>query len=88
LLYRGSRDGFDPNDFHLRCDGKSPTLTVFKAQESSFIFGGFTTGVWHQLSTYISDSKAFLFSLTNKDDAPCKMNINPSRSKQCDLWWS
>jgi hypothetical protein len=48
LLYRGSRDGFEPSDFHSRCDGKSPTLTVYKAKESSFIFGGFTTGVWHQ----------------------------------------
>jgi hypothetical protein len=45
LLYRGSRDGFEPRDFHSKCDGKSPTLTVYKAQESSFIFGGYTTGV-------------------------------------------
>jgi hypothetical protein len=59
----------------LRCDGKSPTLTIYKAKESSFIFGGFTTSVWHQSSEFIPDSNAFLFSLTNKDDEPCKMNI-------------
>ena len=81
LLYRASRDGFEPSDFHSRCDGKSPTLTIFKAQESSYIFGGFTTGVWHKLNAYIADSKAFLFSLTNKDSKPCKMNINPNRSE-------
>jgi hypothetical protein len=80
LLYRGSRDGFEPSDFHLRCDGKSPTLTIYKAKESSFIFGAYTTGVWHQSNTFISDSKAFLFSLTNKDDEPCKMNIDPYQS--------
>jgi hypothetical protein len=81
LLYRGSRDGFEPYDFHSRCDGKSPTLTIYKARESSFIFGGFTTGVWHQSNAKIPDSKAFLFSLTNKEDKPCKMKINPNRIK-------
>jgi hypothetical protein len=81
LLYRGSRDGFEPSDFHSKCDGKSPTLTVYKAKESSYIFGGFTTAKWHQLYEYISDSNAFLFSLTNKDDKPCKMNINPNQSQ-------
>jgi hypothetical protein len=81
LLYRGSRDGFEPYEFHSRCDGKSPTLTIYKARESSFIFGGFTTAKWHQSNAYISDSKAFLFSLTNKDDIPCKMNIDTNHSK-------
>jgi hypothetical protein len=81
LLYRGSRDGFEPNEFHSRCDGKTPTLTIYKAQESSFIFGAYTTGVWHQLNTCIPDSKAFLFSLTNKDNEPCKMKIDPNQSK-------
>jgi hypothetical protein len=79
LLYRASRDGFEPKDFHAKCDGKSPTLTIFKAQESSYIFGGFTTAKWHRLNEYISDSKAFIFSLTNKDNAPCKMNIDPNQ---------
>jgi hypothetical protein len=81
LLYRGSRDGFEPNEFHSRCDGKSPTLTIYKAKESSYIFGGYTTGVWHQLDEFISDSNAFLFSLTNKDNEPCKMNIDPNQSQ-------
>jgi hypothetical protein len=64
LLYRGSRDGFEPSDFHSRCYGKSPTLTIFKAQESSFIFGGFTTGVWHQSNqSYQSISSKFYVGL-------------------------
>ena len=29
LLYRGSLHGFMPQDFHQRCDYKSPTLTLF-----------------------------------------------------------
>ena len=31
LLYRGTRDGFDSNDFHSKCDGHSNTLTILKA---------------------------------------------------------
>jgi hypothetical protein len=80
-LYRGSRDGFEPSDFHSRCDGKSPTLTIYKAKESSYIFGGYTKGMWHQSNSFFTDSKAFLFSLTNKDNAPCKMNIGPNQSQ-------
>ena len=29
LLYRGSRDGFETNDFHSRSDNKGPTLVLF-----------------------------------------------------------
>jgi hypothetical protein len=46
LLYRGTRDGFDSNDFHSKCDGHSNTLTILKAKESEFIFGGFATVSW------------------------------------------
>ena len=43
LLYRGTRDGSGSNDFHSKCDGHSNTLTIVKAKESKFIFGGITT---------------------------------------------
>ncbi len=46
LLYRGTRDGFGTNDFHSKCDGHSNTLTILKAKESEFIFGGFATVSW------------------------------------------
>jgi hypothetical protein len=46
LLYRATRDGFGSDDFHSKCDGHSNTLTIFKAKQSSFIFGGFTTVNW------------------------------------------
>jgi hypothetical protein len=46
LLYRGTRDGFGARAFHTRCDGHSNTLTIFKAKESQFLFGGFTTVSW------------------------------------------
>jgi hypothetical protein len=35
LLYRGTRDGFDSNDFHSRCDGHANTLTILKGVYNS-----------------------------------------------------
>jgi hypothetical protein len=81
LLYRGSRDGFGTKDFHLKCDNKSPTLTIIKAQGSGFIFGGYTEAAWDSIGEFKLDPNAFLFSLTNKDNKPCKMNvIDPKRA--------
>ncbi len=77
LLYRGSRDGFLAKDFHEKCDGHSKTLTIFKAIESSFIFGGFTSAAWDSIGQYKSDPTAFIFSLTNEDKQPFKSKIRP-----------
>jgi hypothetical protein len=81
LLYRGTRDGFASRDFHSLCDGHSNTLTIFKAKESKFIFGGFTSVSWES-STHLewkSDAKAFIFSLTNIENKPLKMKIDSKR---------
>jgi hypothetical protein len=81
LLYRGTRDGFEPSDFHLKCDNHSKTLTLLKAKGSEFIFGGYTTLHWDGSSGFKSDAKPFIFSLTNKDNQPLKMKINLERHK-------
>ncbi|CAH3194605.1 unnamed protein product [Porites evermanni] len=44
LLYRASRDGFEAESFHLKCDYKGPTVTVVKT--GNFVFGGFTEAAW------------------------------------------
>ena len=75
LLYRGTRDGFGTNEFHSKCNGKSNTLTLLKAKENNFIFGGFTMVSWDSSSGWKSDANAFIFSLTNKDNQPLKMKI-------------
>ena len=62
LLYRGTRDGFGSNYFHSKCDGHSNTLTIFKAKQSEFIFGGLTTVEWDGSSGWKSDANAFIFS--------------------------
>jgi hypothetical protein len=88
LLYRGSRDGFGAKAFHSKCDNKSPTLSICKAHESSYIFGGYTTITLNGSKIYKSNPSAFLFSLTNKDNKPVKMKIDPNQHQfaiQCSL---
>jgi len=89
LLYRGTRDGFGAKDFHSKCDGHSNTLTILKAKGSSNIFGGFASVHWESStkSKWKSDANAFLFSLTNKDNKPLKMKIDPNEHDEaiyCD----
>jgi hypothetical protein len=82
LLYRGTSDGFRPCDFHSKCDGHSNILTILKANGSGFIFGAFTTAKWESCERpgkMKSDQKAFIFSLTNKDNKPVKMKVDPRR---------
>jgi hypothetical protein len=84
LIYRGTRDGFGAADFHSKCDGHSNTLTLLKAHGSSYIFGGFTSIEWDSSFLPKTDPSAFLFSLYNKDNQPCKMKqINTTKSIIC-----
>ena len=94
LLYRGSRDGFGASDFHSKCDNHANTLTLIRAKQTGYIFGGFTSVAWASTNQFKSDPNAFVFSLTNKDNTPCKMNV--AKEKVCDLllvqiwaniWW-
>jgi len=76
-IYRGSWDGHEPTDFHRKCDGVSPTLTIIKT-DKSYIFGGFTEVPWESIAAnryeiWKFDEMAFIFSLVNKDNLPIKM---------------
>jgi hypothetical protein len=84
LLYRGTRDGFGAKAFHSKCDGHSNTLTIVKAKQSSYIFGGFTSVDWESCrepGELKSDANAFIFSLTNKDNKPIKMKVDPNQQQ-------
>jgi hypothetical protein len=78
LLYRGTRDGFGSDDFHSKCDGHANTLTIFKAKQSSYIFGGYTSVSWESSANgkWKSDPNAFMFSLKNKENRPLKMKVD------------
>ena len=91
LLYRASRDGFGPADFHAKCDNQPRTLTLVETSDG-FIFGSYASVAWDTSDTVKSDSKAFIFSLVNvhykphlipvkDDDKPkvfCKPHLGPS----------
>ena len=84
LLYRGIRDGFAARFFHSKCDNHNNTLTILKAHGSSYIFGGFASINWESFGKSKSDPNAFLSSLTNKSNQPCKMRqINNVDSIYC-----
>ena len=85
LLYRKSRDGSTPNDFHNRCDNKGITITFIETTKE-YIFGGYTELAWDKSEKYKKDKSAFLFSFNNKqkfaarNDSPsiyCSANEGP-----------
>lgn len=76
LLYRGSRDGFKPNNFHYKCDNYSHTLTIFKTSNAPYIFGGFASVSWDCSNTYKTDNESFIFSLENQENFPLKLKPN------------
>jgi hypothetical protein len=41
-LYLASLDGWYAEDFHRQCDGRGPTISLFKVKDGPWI-GGFTT---------------------------------------------
>jgi hypothetical protein len=69
LLWPGSRDGFEVNNFHGRCDGRANTLTVILDADGN-IFGGFMPLPWKSSRTDASKNdgrnwKSFVFTLQN-----------------------
>lgn len=45
LLLRGSLHGWNAEDFHQRCDGWGPTISLFKVKDGDCI-GGYTNAEW------------------------------------------
>ena len=85
LIYRASEDGFGAEDFHSKCDGICNTLTLFKPNGSSNIFGGFTSVSWDSRNNFKEDVNAFIFSLVNTDNNPIKMKVSdPDCAICCD----
>eukprot|EP01083_Nonionella_stella_P184739 671800_1 len=70
LLYRASKDGFDLNIFHQKCDDKTPTLVIVKS-EHNHIFGGYTEKSWKGDGNWVSDKNAWIYLLRSakKDKA-------------------
>ena len=54
--WHAKTDGWAASTFHSNCDGRGPTVTIIKVNDS--IFGGYTDVSWS--STYILSVKFFL----------------------------
>ena len=82
LKYRASRDGFKASEFHSHCDGIAKTLTVIKAKSGN-VFGGFTEQKWQSRFELVTDPKAFIFSLINKEKNPFKVMCSNCKYAIC-----
>ena len=73
LLYRASRDGDRPIDYHKKCDGRANTLCAIKTKKGCK-FGGYTeTEINKSFKEYL-DPNSFIFSLN-------KMKIYENKKK-------
>lgn len=90
LLYRASRDGWDTNDFHSKCDDKGATVTIVKTSEG-YVFGGYTDQSWASEGHWKSSNEAFLFSLKcHAGLAPVKMRLKSGENRHamyCSSNW-
>ena len=91
ICWRATRDGWASSTFHLRCDGKSPTLTFVQVikNRKKHVFGGYATVPWSSSNVWTSGSGSCLFSLRNKDNlapfqAPLK-NQNDGNAIYCGV---
>jgi len=70
LLYRASEDGFGANVFHDKCNGQERTISVIRAADTNYIFGGYASVAWDSVHEYKQDPDSFIFSLINEKDTP------------------
>ena len=54
LLWRASRDGATPADFHRLCDFKGPTMTLVK-DTTGCVFGGYAAAEWGPGGVYVAE---------------------------------
>ena len=65
MLYRGSVHGYKSENFHDKCDGLSPTLSITKTSTGK-IFGFYTPIPWSNTGGSVAgDGKSFVFSIQN-----------------------
>ena len=68
LIYSAKRDGWDASDFHKKCDGQGPTVTLFKSAEGHR-FGGFTSVAWNgsEEEDWVEDPSSVIFSIDERE---------------------
>ena len=64
LIFRGTKDGKLPSDFHNKVDGKDKTITIIETTKG-LKFGGYIDKKWDSSSDWIdNDENCFIFSLS------------------------
>ena len=64
LIFRGTKDGTLPSDFHNKVDGKDKTITIIETTKG-LKFGGYIDKKWESSSKWIKDDEyCFIFSLS------------------------
>ncbi|KAG9294346.1 hypothetical protein G9A89_001851 [Geosiphon pyriformis] len=63
LLLRGTRDGFDSETFHKKCDELGRTVVIMRINGTQEIIGGYSPTTWRTTSGYWNTEDSFLFSL-------------------------
>ena len=76
LLYRATQQEYTAEEFHRKCDHRSPTVSLLKLNNGNCI-GGFTSSRWQTpssqfLGQYYMDHSALLFNLTDEISYPVK----------------
>ncbi|KAL0227005.1 hypothetical protein P9112_014329 [Eukaryota sp. TZLM1-RC] len=66
LLFRASRDGFNVDSFHSRCDGQ-PNVVVLVRATNGAVFGGFSSTAFDSSGSWSQSPGAFLFRIKNKN---------------------
>ena len=62
LLFRATRDGFNPGAFHRKCDRQGPTVVLARSA-GGHVFGGYADMPWSLGSGWTECCHAFLFRL-------------------------
>ena len=73
LLFRKSKDGSTPKDFHNKCDNKGITITFIETTKG-YKFGGYTELEWDCSRKGKTDKSTFIFSLNKRKKFLAKNN--------------
>lgn len=81
IVYKASADGFNGKEFHAKCAGISPTLTLFKIIDGDWI-GGYTEKTWDAIPPHYLYNKDFPYGPKGSykaDSQACLFNVSQGR---------
>lgn len=76
-IYRASADGYGARDFHKRVNGYTKTLTIIQTT-TGYVFGVYTNAMHSDVTGFVADSGAFLFSYINPNGQIMRLPITKS----------